>query len=822
MSDVLEAGSRLGRFHITRSIGAGGMGVVYLAHDSLLNANVALKVLSPPTVKKNYYTRLRREVLLARKVSHPDICRIFDLHEEEGLHFISMEYIPGQTLESYIRENSILPLRLAARLVLDVCRAMTAAHRLNIIHRDLKPGNIMIRSRNRVSILDFGFAREVDSETITGAGFAVGTVQYMSPEVLAGKPATRLSDIYSLGVVLYHCVTGRLPFDKSNLLEMMEAIETGQSVPPCNFNSRISPPLEGIILKAMSREPEVRYKSFVEFARAIKEIIDDLPEEQVKPASTPWHGDIEKSVHDLLKDSTASASLRIGVREATILFSDIVGITPYFDKYGDTAGHNKIQTHNKVLFPVIREHRGKVIKTIGDAIMACFDRADDGVEAAMEMQRKIDGYNQSIGEEEEDERIYIRIGLHSGRSVFENRDVFGNTVNVAARIGSRASGGEILVSSFTRELLDRTRKTAHFHGITTLKGKRDVYNLYSIGWIADPSAAVTHNLPITAVRTLTEQQLSDLGSEADADVDTDAGEDTGPFPPVATAVDETTTHVEPAPTGPGSGITAIIEEEPTIQTESGLVGSRDPSWNLVPIDIGEESTTSPTDAGTNAVVGTPSLYARLFDGSSTRVNRVLAGIAILVAFGLGIGISWIFGLSPEASGTGSVAAEPISPIEAAAEKFFSSVASARAAGVAAVRQEEEESRRLISKEEIGELRKRILSAVRKKGIMLSDDPQLLAGYRGIKKMPENTRYDEALAAGEQTLAIIKGIRINRAFVTEKLNRFNTRFGRVQGQAGAPGTYDIVKEISAAIEDGKYFQANRLLNRAFYQLESGKK
>jgi class 3 adenylate cyclase len=749
-----------------------------------------------------------------------------------------MEYIQGQTLESYIRENGILPLRLAGRLMLDVCRAMTTAHRLNIIHRDLKPGNIMVRSRNRISILDFGFAREVDSETITGAGFAVGTVQYMSPEVLAGKPATQLSDIYSVGVVLYHCVTGRLPFDKSNLLDMMEAIETGQSVHPCEFNSRIPHALEEIILKAMSVRPENRHKSFVEFARNIKGILNDLPEERQKQASAPWHGDIEKSVHELLRDSSASASLRIGVREATILFSDIVGITPYFDKHGDTAGHQKIQTHNKILFPLIRKHRGKVIKTIGDAIMACFDQADDGVEAAIEMQRQIESYNARIGEDDDDERIYIRIGLHSGRSVFENRDVFGNTVNVAARIGSRASGGEILISSFTREMLDRNRKAAHFHGITTLKGKRDVYNLYSIGWIADPSTATTHNLPITAVRTLT-KPLSDLGSETDADADTDTGEDTGPIPPVESMVDELVdlgsrndkqveSDTAPAegkpPTGAAVPVPGAdpIEEEPTVQTELDQPVYRDPSWNLVPIETGEESTTSPPESGEKTVMANSAPFARLSEGGSQRLNRMLAGVAMLAAFGLGVGITWIFGLPPKDSDTGSVAAVPLSPTRKMTHQFSSSIATARAAGIAAARKKREAEQRRISEEEIDELRKKVISAVRKKGIMLSDNPQLLAEYRGIRKMSEQTSYDEALATGERTLAIIKGIRINKAFVTEKLNRFNTRSGQAHDEADARQSEDITREIYAAIEAGNYLQANRLLNRAFYQLESTKK
>jgi serine/threonine-protein kinase len=121
LTELLEPGAKLERFTIVRRIGAGGMGVVYLAHDSRLSVNVALKVLSPPYAKEKFFARLRREVLLARKVSHPSICRIFDLHDVDGQHAISMEYIEGQTLDSFIRETGILPLDLAGRLGFDIC-----------------------------------------------------------------------------------------------------------------------------------------------------------------------------------------------------------------------------------------------------------------------------------------------------------------------------------------------------------------------------------------------------------------------------------------------------------------------------------------------------------------------------------------------------------------------------------------------------------------------------------------------------------------------------------------------------------------------------
>ena len=807
MTELLEPGAKLERFTIVRRIGAGGMGVVYLAHDSLLNADVALKVLSPPFARDKFFARLRREVLLARKVSHPSICRIFDLHELEGQHAISMEYIEGQTLDSYIREAGVIPLNMAVYMAQEVCRAMSVAHNLKIIHRDLKPGNIMLRQSKKISILDFGFARELDTESITGAGIRVGTVQYMSPEVLVGEQATTLSDIYSAGVILYHCVTGRLPYDKSNLLDMIEAIQTGGSIPPRKFNASIPSSLESIINKAITTNPKDRHRDFDEFDRVLKKVLKDLPEREDLSISYPWDGNIEKSVQALLNDSSSSASLRAGVRGATILFSDIVGITPYFDKHGDAAGHKKIQTHNDILFPVIRKHRGKVIKTIGDAIMACFDHADDGVEAAVEMQRAIDSYNSGILNKVADERIFIRIGLHSGRSVFDKRDVFGNTVNVAARIGSKASGGEILISSFTREMLDRNRKAAQFHGVTTLKGKRDVYNLYSVGWKSVQSPPSTFYLPASVMLSLMDSH-TDLGSESDAEVDTDTGEDTGPLPPAPPPVDELVELGSKADVQVESD-TAPVVEKPKNWAETSTVDDEPATpWDLVPIETGEEDSTQSSGPGEAAASTRPAFLPRLF-----------IVLAIVMAFALGVVLTRLFSASEEAEHAVPGNVEPMSPMSMIKDRFSSSIAQAHRAAAVAVEKRREEAKRLNTEKEIKELKKKIFAAMRNKGMVFGDSQRLQTEYLRMKSMLERSELEDALSAGEQALSVIRRTRINKTFVSEKLKRLTEEHDDVEDKASVRLKEDLTRDIISAIESGKYRHANRLLNRAFRTLES---
>ncbi|MBW1873347.1 MAG: serine/threonine protein kinase, partial [Deltaproteobacteria bacterium] len=203
MEKLPKEGDLLGRFEIKSRLGQGGMGIVYLARDPLLNIEVALKVLKPQFVKSGNFERIQREVLLARKVSHPGICRLYDIHKEDETLFITMEYVAGPTLRSLIDSKGIVAIDQSVGLICDICDAIAAAHKLEVIHRDLKPGNIVVRGRTQISILDFGLAKAMNMSSITATDIHVGTFYYMSPEVLKGKQASVQSDIYSLGVILY-------------------------------------------------------------------------------------------------------------------------------------------------------------------------------------------------------------------------------------------------------------------------------------------------------------------------------------------------------------------------------------------------------------------------------------------------------------------------------------------------------------------------------------------------------------------------------------------------------------------------------------------
>jgi len=267
--DDVEIGSRLGRFRVDRLLGEGGMGKVFAAHDTLLDVPVALKVLRSPAADREEIDRFKREVLLARRVTHPGVCRLFDIHEEEGRLFISMEYVEGPTLHQLIQRPGRLGLERAVRLVRQVCEAMAEAHAHGVIHRDLKPGNIIVRPGEGVCILDFGLSKAMDLASITRAGTRIGTVAYMAPEVLWGQPATPRSDIYSVGAMLYEATTGRLPYEGSDVIGLGRTIRRGEVLPPRELEEELSEGLEAVILRAIRVEPAARFPDFRAFAAAL-------------------------------------------------------------------------------------------------------------------------------------------------------------------------------------------------------------------------------------------------------------------------------------------------------------------------------------------------------------------------------------------------------------------------------------------------------------------------------------------------------------------------------------------------------------------------
>jgi serine/threonine-protein kinase len=261
------------RYRIERLLGRGGMGAVYLAHDEVLDDTVALKVIAAAFAadEAQLVERFRREAAAARKVSSPSVIRIHDLGEARpGLLYLSMEYFPGRTLAEVITTRGLVPISDCVDYLQQICTGLAAAHDAGVIHRDLKPQNVLVGERNSVKLIDFGLAKATSGAGLTGTGMLLGTPHYMSPEQVRGKNVDASSDIYALGALAYHLVTGRPPFAGDNVIAVGFAHCTEIAPAPKTLRPDLPDALDAMIVKALSKLPADRPRSATEFRDAVK------------------------------------------------------------------------------------------------------------------------------------------------------------------------------------------------------------------------------------------------------------------------------------------------------------------------------------------------------------------------------------------------------------------------------------------------------------------------------------------------------------------------------------------------------------------------
>lgn len=279
---VLTQGALLGaRYEILGLLGKGGMGMVYRAHDTLLDEDVAIKVLrreyvDTPAVAE----RFRSEIKLARKVSHPNVCRIHEYGEDAGMSYISMELLEGRDLKQRLAESPEgLPRDEAFAAALQIARGLAAIHRVGIIHRDLKTPNVMLDASGRVKLMDFGIAKDAQGRGATAAGDVMGTPEYMSPEQCRGERLGFGSDVYALGIVIYELFTGEVPFRGENMMATL--FKQIQEPLPVEgpAGSRLPRSLVPVLQKALAKTPEERFQGVAELYAALREA-----QRQAKPS----------------------------------------------------------------------------------------------------------------------------------------------------------------------------------------------------------------------------------------------------------------------------------------------------------------------------------------------------------------------------------------------------------------------------------------------------------------------------------------------------------------------------------------------------------
>jgi serine/threonine-protein kinase len=283
-ADMLEIGGVLaGRYEIKKVLGAGGMGVVYRAHDRDLDEVVAIKTLKPDVVAAdaNSLERFKQEIRLARRITHRNVVRTHDLGEVNGVYYITMEYVEGTSLKDLIGKRGRLPVSVTLTVGKQLCRALEVAHEQGVVHRDIKPQNIVVDPTGFLKVMDFGIARHTEGtrlgEGLTQAGTAIGTPEYMAPEQLMGEAVDPRADLYAAGAVLFECVSGRNVFSAPTLMALMakHLEETPQD--PRQLNPEVPESLSRVILRALAKKREERWPSAAELHRALEEIRVEEP-----------------------------------------------------------------------------------------------------------------------------------------------------------------------------------------------------------------------------------------------------------------------------------------------------------------------------------------------------------------------------------------------------------------------------------------------------------------------------------------------------------------------------------------------------------------
>ncbi|OGR62832.1 MAG: hypothetical protein A2X31_06900 [Elusimicrobia bacterium GWB2_63_22] len=384
---MLKNGEEIGSYKITGELGRGGMGVVYRAHDKVLQRDAALKMVLPEAVTPNSKRRFLREAAAIARCDHPGIIKVYSFGEHEGLPYMAMEFVDGKTLLSYLElaravhnagdmeelrrygyiqepspEDEDLPYFLrpltgpplpdpdyenrAAYLLAGVADALYEAHSLGILHRDIKPSNILIGRKGPPKLADFGLAKFSDSSDITTGQPMMGTLRYMAPENFSGGEASAASDIYSLGTVLYELMTLEHPFKADNTAAFIKAVTQDKCVPPSKVNPSISPALGLVIMKCLEKAPARRFKDARELADAIRlaarpkgiktQIVDGIrgmlkssPEEEKKAqAAAPVSEANRREARRLAGEAALVYFVDFSVNEAATLVNDAVGLDP--------------------------------------------------------------------------------------------------------------------------------------------------------------------------------------------------------------------------------------------------------------------------------------------------------------------------------------------------------------------------------------------------------------------------------------------------------------------------------------------------------------
>jgi serine/threonine-protein kinase len=451
------------RYRIVRLLGRGGMGEVFCAEDLELGQLVAIKLL-PEAWERDpaRLERLRSELRLARSVTHPHVCRVYDIGEADGRRFLSMEYIDGEDLDALLRRIGRLPADTAAEIGAQICQGLAAIHESGILHRDLKPANLLLDTRGRVRIADFGLAGLAQEET--ERGFMQGTPAYMAPEQLVSQEVSLHTDLYALGLILHKLFTGKSAFEARTPGELYRMRQEAAPPAPSTLASNIAPAIDDIIVRCLAPEPRDRPAS-------AREVLDALV-----AGAAPAH----------------APALVVAVASAGLDGAALVAHA------GGAVALRVAEAHAQILDELCQHHAGTRVAT-SDVPLALFEHPGDAVCYALAYQRAV-----QVLAQREDVALAVRVGVHlgvrprtgqSGGPGTGRSDVDAATRDLAARLSKLAEPGQILL---TRNVFDLARQvplagagTLQWlaHGSYEIEGVSEPADLYEVG--SEGSAPLT-------------------------------------------------------------------------------------------------------------------------------------------------------------------------------------------------------------------------------------------------------------------------------------------------------------------------------------------
>jgi len=465
--ETTKLAMRFGRYEVGEQVGSGGCAVVYRAQDPTIGRTVALKVIGADPVDEAASTegeasegerRFLREAAAAGSLQHPHIVTLYDAGCDSDCYYLAMEFVEGETFAQELQRRERVPVARAIEVGVSVAEALDYAHEHGVVHRDIKPGNLLVLPDGTVKVADFGIARLTTASTATVAGTFLGTPNYVSPEQLSQSEIDGRSDLFSLGIVLYEALTGEHPFRRASLAATINAIVTFDPKPPDEIIATVPAAASRAIMRALEKDPGNRFQHGRELAEALR-------------------ARAEKA------ESSRSATTKR--RLTTILSADAVGYSRLMGR-DETGTLESLKTRRHLMDELFDTHDGRVFGTAGDSIVAEFASAVEAVRCAVEIQQAVARHNADLPE---DHRMLFRIGINLGDVIVDGGNLFGDGVNISARLQALAAPGGICLSATTYEQV-RRKLPLRFEdlGDQAVKNIAEPVRVYRVGDAVDETA----------------------------------------------------------------------------------------------------------------------------------------------------------------------------------------------------------------------------------------------------------------------------------------------------------------------------------------------